>query len=176
MKPLRKCPLCGLEAHTQEDLELFQKCPTSKHGRGNRCKKCNSENSRKHHRTHREEILEKQKKYRETHPESERKRNRKYYETNREKILNHKNERNRELRRLVFNKLGNKCVRCGYTDPRALQIDHIHGGGSKEHRKYNGPQYIVMLDKLPLHKLKEKYQVLCANCNWIKRFENKEHG
>src|SRR3990172_4802494 len=28
--------------------------------------------------------------------------------------------------------LGSRCVRCGFTDARALQIDHINGGGSKE--------------------------------------------
>ena len=25
-------------------------------------------------------------------------------------------------------------------------------------------------------KKEKKYQLLCANCNWIKRFENKEWG
>lgn len=30
-------------------------------------------------------------------------------------------------------------------------------------------------DILANSKSKEKYQLLCANCNWIKRFERKEH-
>ncbi len=25
--------------------------------------------------------------------------------------------------------MGNKCVKCGFSDPRALQIDHINGDG-----------------------------------------------
>lgn len=62
---------------------------------------------------------------------------------------------------------GMRCKKCGFDDYRALQIDHINGGGSK--------------NRLIQAKLKEdikrnpgKYQVLCANCNWIKRYENKE--
>ena len=30
--------------------------------------------------------------------------------------------------------MGGKCVRCGYSDPRALQVDHVNGEGTK-HRK-----------------------------------------
>src|ERR1019366_8045405 len=30
--------------------------------------------------------------------------------------------------------LGGKCARCGITDPRVLQIDHVSGGGSQERR------------------------------------------
>lgn len=39
---LRKCRECGLEAHTEEDLELFTKSKKGKYGRGNLCKGCNS--------------------------------------------------------------------------------------------------------------------------------------
>ena len=39
---LRKCKYCGLEAHTEEQLELFDKDIKSKHGRMNRCKSCNN--------------------------------------------------------------------------------------------------------------------------------------
>ncbi len=39
MEPLRKCK-CGLEAYTEDDLELFTKGISSKYGRTNECKRC----------------------------------------------------------------------------------------------------------------------------------------
>lgn len=39
LKFLRKCS-CGLVALTEDDLELFEVDPHSKHNRRNRCKKC----------------------------------------------------------------------------------------------------------------------------------------
>lgn len=66
--------------------------------------------------------------------------------------------------------LGGRCVRCGFDDLRALQIDHILGGGTKEHRTIgNSAVYRKVLAGEP------GYQCLCANCNWIKRAENNEN-
>ena len=39
-KPLRKCTVCGLEAHNEQELELFAKAKKSRYGRNNLCKKC----------------------------------------------------------------------------------------------------------------------------------------
>lgn len=82
------------------------------------------------------------------------------------------------LRDAIFKKYGDKCVKCGFSDRRALQIDHIAGGGTYERRVLfkNG------CNSYWAHILKDvsgKYQLLCANCNSIKRHENKEfpaHG
>lgn len=69
----------------------------------------------------------------------------------------------------IFEALGGKCVRCGFSDIRALQIDHIHGGGRNEIQRMGWPAYYKkVLDA------SEGYQLLCANCNWIKRSERKE--
>jgi len=70
---------------------------------------------------------------------------------------------------------GGKCVKCGFSDIRALQIDHVHGGGQAElkaHRANMSGYYLLCLQG----KAKGKYQLLCANCNWIKRSENNELG
>ena len=72
----------------------------------------------------------------------------------------------------VYNLLGNKCVKCGFDDPRALQVDHINGGGKKDIRNNSGYMRYRKIMNDPLAK--EHYQILCANCNWIKRHENKE--
>jgi len=41
--PLRVCSICGLEAHTEEDLKSFVKSWNGLYGHLNRCKKCERE-------------------------------------------------------------------------------------------------------------------------------------
>ena len=79
-------------------------------------------------------------------------------------------EKRKEIRMKVLNKLGGKCVKCDFSDWRALQIDHIKGGG---HEKSNTATYYEIL-KMSETEARQKYQCLCANCNWIKRCDNKE--
>lgn len=76
----------------------------------------------------------------------------------------------KEVRDKIFVLLGHSCTRCGFDDKRALQVDHIAGGGNAEKRKLKGNG---MVDRRVLQH-PEDYQILCANCNWIKRAENKE--
>jgi len=65
---------------------------------------------------------------------------------------------------------GLKCKKSGFDDWRALQIDHVNGNGSQERNiMRNAKNYKDLISSNPL-----KYQVLCANCNWIKRYENNE--
>lgn len=67
-------------------------------------------------------------------------------------------------------------MRCGFDDRRALQLDHIWGGGTKDRRRLrpNGV-YREALRMIESGTVAQKYQLLCANCNWIKRFEKGEH-
>jgi hypothetical protein len=79
-----------------------------------------------------------------------------------------------EKRRLAFlTAMGGKCIQCGFSDWRALQVDHVHGGGSAERKalKSNSKAFYAKVLANP-----EAYQLLCANCNWIKKYENKESG
>lgn len=80
----------------------------------------------------------------------------------------------RKIRVSVIEKMGGKCVKCGFDNIHALQIDHINGDGSKERkeRKYKGNFHKHVLKSI-LNK-ENRYQLLCANCNWIKKFENNE--
>lgn len=81
-----------------------------------------------------------------------------------------------QMKAELFKKLGNKCKRCGFSDTRALQIDHINGGGTKEHKAMTWYTFRNYLLNLPESELFKNYQILCANCNWIKRHEEKEIG
>jgi len=94
----------------------------------------------------------------------------KYYLINRLKIIIKSNSFIQVERTKVFDMLGCKCNVCGYSDKRALQIDHINGGGSQEIKKLGNSQkyYRHVLANI------EHYQILCANCNQIKRVECNE--
>jgi hypothetical protein len=88
---------------------------------------------------------------------------------------NYAKQYHRDTRKRVIEILGGKCVGCGFSDVRALQIDHIDGGGNSEYG-INGAHGISYYNKIIKSKCDNeiKYQLLCANCNWIKRVENKE--
>lgn len=74
-------------------------------------------------------------------------------------------------RKKVIAYLGGKCVRCGFDDIRALQIDHVNGGGGQYCRSISwNKRYAEILTSVP----GDKFQCLCANCNWIKRAECNE--
>jgi hypothetical protein len=76
-----------------------------------------------------------------------------------------------EMKEKIFGVLGNACARCGFSDKRALQVDHINGGGSHEKRELSTHELMKKVIKVG----KSEYQLLCANCNWIKRAENGEN-
>lgn len=63
------------------------------------------------------------------------------------------------------------CAKCGFADMRALQLDHVAGDGTAD-RKMRGP--ISMLLAIVRGENHGQFQILCANCNWIKRCENNE--
>ena len=92
------------------------------------------------------------------------------YAINKEHITAVNTTHRRSLRQQALKTLGNKCTQCGFTDYRALQIDHITGGGTQER---------LRIGDLAIHhriiRGEPGYQLLCANCNWIKRAENDEH-
>jgi hypothetical protein len=81
-------------------------------------------------------------------------------------------QQQRKLREKINAKLGGKCSRCSCDDPRVLEIDHVNGGGSKELRRGwgGGMSYYYRV----LKDTQNTYQLLCANCNKIKRVEERE--
>lgn len=79
-----------------------------------------------------------------------------------------------EIRKKLVAELGGKCAECGNTNQNVLQVDHIHGGGIKELKEKG--RYWMYKDALQLayDGTNDKYQLLCANCNWEKRHKNGE--
>lgn len=62
----------------------------------------------------------------------------------------------------------------GCRDIRCLQFDHINGGGRKESESVGNRQMMFNYLNNP-NLAKKNLQVLCANCNWIKKHVNKEY-
>ena len=92
-------------------------------------------------------------------------RQRKRYLLHRDSMLEWQRIHHQRMRIEILELLGGCfCKECGFSDWRALQIDHIEGGGHEERKK----------QKEIVKKNPERYQVLCANCNWIKKYEKGE--
>jgi hypothetical protein len=72
---------------------------------------------------------------------------------------------------------GGACICCGFSDPRALQFDHINGDGFADRKTSKKIANICTEERYieALERLGSELQLLCANCNWIKRVENKEY-
>lgn len=67
-----------------------------------------------------------------------------------------------------------ECVMCGFSDVKALSIDHINGGGTRE--RLNNPNLKGRSVYHYLNKMEfpDGYQTLCMNCQFIKRVDNNE--
>lgn len=83
--------------------------------------------------------------------------------------------RRAKLRQEIIKLLGGKCVKCGESDWRCLQIDHLNRfHGHYYERNHKGSE-MYMREVLNLIKNgSNELQLLCANHNWIKRYENNE--
>lgn len=63
------------------------------------------------------------------------------------------------------------CNKCGFSDKRALCVDHVNDNGAIERKTIKGSGiYAYIIRK----KYPKDYQVLCANCNMIKEMERRK--
>ena len=97
----------------------------------------------------------------------------KYYRNNPEKRKKFSRDYDRKFREAIFDILGRICFKCKFEDMRALQVDHINGGGRKQKKIIKGNRNKFILQDLISNP--NKYQILCANCNWIKKEMNSEN-
>lgn len=92
-----------------------------------------------------------------------------------EKIRNFQKNYRANIKKNIHEILGNKCIKCGFSDNRALHIDHVHNDGYRDPLKRGSTYYYLEVKKSALKK-ENKYQLLCANCNIIKMFEDRGFG
>lgn len=115
----------------------------------------NREYQRKWRAAHLEQARESNRNSRRNHPEQERA----YFRSH---------SKQQRLKAIKF--LGKVCIRCGFSDERALQFDHKIAILRSRNRPFSTYQIASQI-----LKGSKDFQLLCANCNWIKRMENREH-
>uniref|UniRef100_A0A6M3LEB4 Uncharacterized protein n=1 Tax=viral metagenome TaxID=1070528 RepID=A0A6M3LEB4_9ZZZZ len=119
-----------------------------------------------------ERMNKQSREYKQTHIERGKEYQKKYYQEHREEELKYSRKRNVELKWAAlshYSKGTMSCKWCGFSDIRALSIDHINNNG-KEDRKITGmgtPFYQWLKNN---NYPEGEYQVLCMNCQFIKKF------
>jgi hypothetical protein len=123
-------------------------------------------------------AIETSRKWAKLHPERMRINYRKWRNNNLEKAkaLSRKSntKKQKETRNKILELLGSKCnnpecpIPRNKMDIRALQVDHINDNGYKERKQLKQYQMYKRVLKYP-----EDYQLLCAYCNWLKKYKNK---
>ena len=93
-----------------------------------------------------------------------------HYERTREWVKKYR----KELRKEVILAYGGKCVCCGETHWQFLTLDHPSGGGIADRAKYRNStgQIYGWVKKNGYPPI---YQVLCMNCNWVRRYDKCPH-
>lgn len=96
-----------------------------------------------------------------------------YDENYKAKARNSANKSRKQNRLKVLNYYSQEklvCARCGFSDIRALTIDHIYGGGCDHVKQINTP----LVGWIIRNNFPEGFQILCMNCQKIKQIENNE--
>lgn len=91
---------------------------------------------------------------------------RRYRAANPERYAAHSRKAKRKLRLTVEAVFGTACVLCGFSDTRALTLDHILNNGAQE-RAELGERGVYLRAIKPEHR--HEYRILCMNCQFIAR-------
>lgn len=131
---------------------------------------------REYYLANKERFAERKRIYREEHKEHNHLYAIQYYKKNRKRLTDGRTNYVKLLRRKVVNLLGSKCIKCGISDYRVLAIDHVNNDGSKERKIMKSISifytYLLNLNHEDKTTFFKRYQILCHNCNWIKRIES----
>lgn len=137
--------------------------------------------SQRNYRRHKEYWVN----YRKSHREQIKRLNREYRARCRERDPEGTKQRQREISINYRNKVKtdilnhysdgtNRCGKCGESRLACLTIDHISGGGTQHRKKLRKKGGESFYQWLRVNSYPKGYQVLCMNCQWIKRVENRE--
>lgn len=119
-------------------------------------------------------------KYNAAHPDRVKASRKRYYQSRKEVQREEQRKRNIDIKTEILTHYGHgvlACVRCGFSDIRALSIDHIDGNGSQHRKglglKTGGQPFYLWLKK---DNYPPEFQTLCMNCQFIRKDEAKQHG
>lgn len=159
------CRTCGLEKFLETGFYIRRSC---RDGYSLDCRQCINESLRKRletdeeYRNRRAEHRKKEKTSTAYKSRNRGERGAKWRKENPDRYRELKREKRRELRRLVIEKYGGKCVCCGETEPKFLTLDHVNNDGAAHRRvirKANIHYWIIKND------YPDNIQIMCWNCN-----------
>jgi hypothetical protein len=145
MLTLKQCIRCKRELSYDE----FYSHATNKNGLRGECKKCSYEVNRVWRNKNKEQFDNT---------------TRNYVNKNREKIRKYQNGWHLNFKKILVDAYGGKCSCCGESEIRFLTLEHKNRGGSA-HRKQVGGGRNVYQDVKRQGYPKDKYEILCFNCN-----------
>ena len=71
---------------------------------------------------------------------------------------------------------GTKCIECGFSNVQCLDFEHKKGGGSAEKNQFGGFSEKRMKSWIEnISDTKKRIQIMCANCNQIKKARFNEY-
>ena len=107
--------------------------------------------------------------YQKKHREKINQTNREWQKRNRHKVREWEKKDYYYYRNMLFDILGHECKICGFNDKRGLCFDHIDNKGYEDRKRTNSKQLVRNYARNPITAY-NTLQVLCCNCNQIKRF------
>lgn len=142
-----------------------------------RWREAHPEYYRHYYETHSDEIKEKSRRHYADHRGESIERRRQYHEAHQEEEVEKDYRRNQKIKIEVLSHYSKgiypKCAHCDEERLSCLSIDHIRGKGVKHRKDLNisGNRFYHWLKSQGYPK---GYQVLCMNCQWVKRVESNE--
>ena len=64
------------------------------------------------------------------------------------------------------------CTHCGFSDVRALTLDHLNNNGREENKRLGIKTSAVLYRRLRKQDYPDGYMTLCMNCQFIKRYQH----
>lgn len=171
MTDVKICPLCkrelssdsfGLDNATKDKLTCW-------------CLECKRQKYKEYYIDNRDKVLQKNAKWFAENKERHKEYLSEWYKKNREAVLEKQGEyqktKNDLLRIKIMTHLGGvRCVHCGEENFFVLAIDHINEDGYKDRNtRLKRFSYYKGILEMGVEEAKKKYQILCRNCNWMKR-------
>jgi hypothetical protein len=72
-----------------------------------------------------------------------------------------------KFKTLAYEILGNKCICCGEAEKVFLSLDHINNDGATDRGK-NRRRVVQQYKEIIAGS--KRFQIMCMNCNWAKRY------
>jgi len=162
---MKRCVTCKQE----KPFSDFHKNKSEKDGYHSQCKQCRQ----KYSEINSERIKKYSKKYYRENLDKERLRRAVWREKNRAPIRRKSRKNNYAYRLKALEHISNgktRCEWCGIDFEPVLTIDHVFNDGSIERKEiHNGTSFYLKVFTMDKEEAKLRYQVLCRNCNWLKR-------